>query len=320
MLEGVVKTFVSEDMVYLAKANGDLLNCSLRYTDCRVFLSLRTNLTNNSSNQLLSFKKHRGVAFISLLDNEKLELVAKNHRTGSMRASQMPAGDLPPISEIISISLDQCYYGRIAILSTSNNVTFVVVDVNTTSSQNQYPNLTVSYNVTLPCTTPNASQMQLQPFGYVMVAYCYNQIFIYEYVVTNTDYYQLRLIPLYDFYTTNFGNFTNSLNFYFVPVTLNASIPPYFNGTNYRLVMQFGTYSASSMHQLINTTAPLMVVGNIADTIIYPVDKDSAMFMAFSEEVFLEVQVNTSSSQLQNGTLNQLVPLGIVSLFNYNYL
>ena len=91
MLENVVKTFVWEDMIYLAMASGELQNCSLQYTNCQAFTNLQTSLCNDSSKQLLSFQKHNHRAFISLLDNNKLQLIVKSHRSGATRTMSMPA-------------------------------------------------------------------------------------------------------------------------------------------------------------------------------------------------------------------------------------
>lgn len=155
------------------------------------------------------------------------------------------------------------------------------------SASSQYPSLVFGYNITLNCSEYNSSQMQLQPFDEVMITYCYNQSFVSEYLISNTQYALLRLIPLYAFTTSNFSNFTNTMNYYFVPVTLLKNMPPYFNGTTYRLAMHFGSTSSSSIKQIVNTSRPIIVVGNIVDTIIYTINDTQAMFMDFTEQVYI---------------------------------
>jgi len=180
----------------------------------------------------------------------------------------------------VSISVGQGNMGRIAILSTSNNVTIVVANFSSTTSQS--PTLTFSYNITLQCSAVNSSQMQLQPGTDVLMAYCYSQSYLFEYVISNTDYFQLRLLPLYVFYTATFANFTNTDNYYFVPVTLNGTMPPYVSGNQYWLAMCFGSLSSSAINKIVNTCDPIILVGGMLDTIMYPVGGGFAMLMAFS--------------------------------------
>ena len=281
-------------------------------------MSLKTQLSSDPRQNILSFRKHNKRAFFSVLNNHKLQLFVKNHRNNGTRVLSMPAQNLPPIDQIVIISLDQGNFGRIGVLSTSNNVSIFVANVNSTSSQSQYPNMTLSYNITLQCPISNSSQMQLQPGTATMIAYCYNQSFVYEYLITNTAYVQTRLIPLYVFVTSNFANFTNTLNYYLVPVTLNGTMPPYVNASQYRLALLFGEMSSSSIKQIVNTSYPFIVVGNIADTIIYPIAKNAATLMLFTEQVFLETDVITTGNSLESNTLPVL--LGVTSLFNYNFL
>jgi hypothetical protein len=91
------------------------------------------------------------------------------------------------------------------------------------------------------------SQMQLQTSSQVLIAYCYNQSFLWEYLINNTNYILRRSIPLYIFQTSAFAGMDSTLNYYLVPVTLMSWLPPYIVNSNYRLAMMFGMPTSSSI-------------------------------------------------------------------------
>jgi hypothetical protein len=162
----------------------------------------------------------------------------------------MQTSCLPPIDQIVSIGFKQANFGRLAILTTSNVIQIIVSEF---SSSSQSLNLTCAYNITLPCNITNNtnnmsnSQMQLQTSSQLLIAYCYNQSFLWEYLINNTNYILRRSIPLYIFQTSAFAGMDSTLNYYLVPVTLMSWLPPYIVNSNYRLAMMFGMPTSSSI-------------------------------------------------------------------------